>query len=99
MDVWEVAVEVGIAVVSGVAGAGGVLWSLARKLQKTEDAAGNAEKVARENREAIEKLEREVDQDRKQGAEQWQDLSYTLGRIEGVMSGAPPRPKLPSSGR
>lgn len=99
MEGWEVAAEAGIALLSGIAGAGGVLWSLARKLQQAEDAVGKAEEAAKANKAAIEKLEREVDQDRKEGAEQWQEISYTLGRIEGAMSGTPPRPRLPSSGR
>ncbi len=97
MEAWEVAVEAGVAVVSGLVGAGGVLWSLGRKLQKIEDQAVTATKLAKETHDSVEKLEREIDQDRRQGAEQWQDLNRTLGQIEGAMSGGPPpRPRLPS---
>jgi 3-dehydroquinate synthase class II len=98
VEVLEIVVEAGVALAGGVAGAGGVLWSLARKLQSIEDVAKSAEKVAKENREKVDKLEVEIHQDRRQGAEQWQDLNRTLGQIEGMMSGSPmpTRPRLPS---
>jgi hypothetical protein len=97
VEAWEIVVEAGVAVVSGLAGAGGVLWSLARKLQRIEDKADKALASAKDTKDSVEKLEHEIDQDRRQGAEQWQDLNRTLGQIEGAMSGAPPRPRLPSN--
>jgi outer membrane murein-binding lipoprotein Lpp len=97
MEAWEVIVEAGVAVVSGLVGAGGVLWTLGRKLQKIEDKADKALVEVKELRDSVQKLEREVDQDRRQGAEQWQDLNRTLGQIEGMMGGGPPRPRLPSN--
>ena len=81
MEAWELAVEVGVAVVSGTGAAGGVLWSMARKLQRLEDAVGR-----------LDRLEHEVDEDRKAQVDQWQELNRTLGRIEGsVVGGLTPR--------
>jgi hypothetical protein len=102
MEAWEIVVEAGVALASGVVGAGGVLWSLARKLQRVEDTAASAATGTKENREKLEKLETEIDLDRRQGADQWQDLNRTLGQIEGMMSGGSQpmqRPRLPSGGR
>jgi chromosome segregation ATPase len=113
VQTWELAVEVGISVASAGATALGMIWTLARRMQKDSDEAAETKKTAtaahdrlekldRELNERIEKLEAEVDEDRKQGADLWQDLNRTLGQIEGMMSGGPPvnpRGKLPSRGR
>jgi hypothetical protein len=91
---WDLAIEAGIALASGVVGAGGVLWKMGRELQRIKDLS---EGVSLK----IEKLEKEVDEDRRQGADSWQELNRTLGRIEGQMNGGhtPPRGRLPSQGR
>jgi len=98
----EFVVEVGISLASAGSAAMGTIWTLARRMQKMADETAEAKKLAEEAKGLVLKLDQEVDDDRRQGAEQWQELSRTLGQIEGMMSGGPPIPpprgKLPSRG-
>ncbi|HTQ43914.1 MAG TPA: hypothetical protein VMI75_14230 [Polyangiaceae bacterium] len=102
MQTLELAIEIGASLLSAGAGAIGATFTFARRLQKMADEAAEAKKIAEEAKQLILKLDAEVDEDRKMGAEQWQDLNRTLGQIEGIMSGGPPtnpsRGKLPSRG-
>lgn len=105
MQAVELLIEIGISVASAGTAALGTMFTLGRRMQKIIDEATEAKKIATEAKELVNKLDKEVDDDRRQGAELWQDLNRTLGQIEGVMSGGsgptmPPRGKLPSrSGR
>lgn len=102
MQTLELVIEVGISLASAGSAALGTVWTLARRMQKVADEATEAKKIAEEAKQLVHKLDAEVDEDRRQGAEQWHDLNRTLGQIEGVMSGGgptmPPRGKLPSRG-
>lgn len=102
MQSLEIVVEVGISLASAGAAALGTVFTLARRMQKGLDEAAEAKKIAEEAKQLVHKLDTEVDEDRRQGAEQWHDLNRTLGQIEGMMSGGnptmPPRGKLPSRG-
>jgi hypothetical protein len=98
---WELAIEIGISLASAGSAAMGTIWTLARRMQKLVDETEEAKKLAREALDHVKKLDEEVDDDRRQGADQWHDLNRTLGQIEGMMSGGPPinpRGKLPSRG-
>jgi hypothetical protein len=99
---WELAVEVGVSVASAGLTVAGAIWTFARRLQKIEDDVSETKKSIEKTEGLVRKLDEEVDEDRRQGAEQWLDLNRTLGQIEGMMSGGgptpPPRGKMPSRG-
>lgn len=102
MQTLELVITVGISLASAGAAALGTVFTLARRMQKIIDEAAEAKKIAEEAKQLVHKLDAEVDEDRRTGAEQWHDLNRTLGQIEGMMSGSnptmPPRGKLPSRG-
>ena len=87
--------NVGIALSSSAAGAGAIVWSLSSRLQDAKNRLSNAEL-------RLDKLETEVNEDRRDDVRQWADLNRVLGQIEGRLSNEgpapllPPRPRLPS---
>jgi DNA anti-recombination protein RmuC len=98
MESWEILVEGGVALASGCAGAGAILWNLSNKLSHVLSEARSAKLAAEALEKRIDKLEEELGEDRKEAAEQWQHLNRTLGRIEGAMGETTEnssRPRLP----
>jgi len=95
VEIWEVVVNVGIALSSSAAGAGAIVWSLSSRLQDAKNRLSNAEL-------RLDKLETKVNEDRRDDVRQWADLNRVLGQIEGRLSNEgpapllPPRPRLPS---
>jgi hypothetical protein len=87
MDVGQIILEGVVAIASGAATAAAFAWKLSSKLTSLEEQNKNLT-------EDLKKLEDEVAGDRKTGAEQWRELNYTLGQIDGMMKGAPPPPRL-----
>jgi hypothetical protein len=97
MESWEILLEGGIALVGGLTGAGGMLWNLSSKIKAAQLEAQEAKAAAARGEKRIDKLEDELDKDRKEAADQWQQFSRTLGRIEGQMNPGMSRP--PGGGR
>jgi chromosome segregation ATPase len=104
-DVGQLVLDGVVAAVSGLGAAGAIILKLSNKITALEkqneslkeDLKKLEEELEKQNeslKEDLKKLEEEVEEDRKTGAEQWRELSYTLGTIDGMMKGAPPPPRL-----
>jgi len=100
MDGLTIALEVVLPVASAVSSAAFVVWRVARKWEETETRATAAHELGKRNESDIRAMNEEANR-------QWQQIGYTLGRIEGAMTGEPgqqippplpPRGRLPSRG-